>query len=124
MTNRWATDIPELKNIYTWLLSTFKSPTSWYCVINALTVSWSVVVISVRLGTGTGLVMVHRAIMRTRGIMVMVVRRARGIIVMVMMVGWAVRESGAQRMKRFLRLLSQPKANANAKGEWKSKGRP
>ena len=113
MTNRWATHIPELKNIDTWLLSTFKFPTSRYCVINALTVSWSVVVISVRLGTGTGLVMVHRAIMRTRG-----------IIVMVMMVGWAVRENGAQRMKRFLRLLSQPKANANAKGEWKSKGRP
>lgn len=120
MTNRWATDIPELKNIDTWLLSTFKSPTSWYCVINALTVSWSVVVISVRLGTGTGLVMVHRAMMMGWGTR----KRDIMVIVMVMMVGWAVRENGAQRMKRFLRLLSQPKANANAKGEWKSKGRP
>ena len=121
MTNRWATDILELRNIYTWLLSHHKCLTSWYCV---KTVSWSVVVISIRLGTGTGLVMVNRAIMRTRRIMVMVVRRARGIIVMVMVVGRAVGESGGQRKMRFLRSLSQPKADANAKGEWKSKVRP
>ena len=91
------------------MLSIFKSLTSWYCVINALTVSWSVVIISVRPGTGAGLVMILGTVRRGKW------RRTRRVMV----VGGAVGERGAQRVNWLLRLRQ---LKAEAEGEWKSKG--
>ena len=96
------------------LLSTFKSLTSWDCVINALAVSWSVVIISVRLGTRAGLVMILGTVRRGKW------RRTRRVMV----VGGAVgerRERGAHRVNWLLG-LSQFKAETE--GKWKAKGWP
>jgi len=51
-----------------------------------LTVSWSVVIISVRLGTAAGLSMVLRTVMRRREVMVMVVIKIIVVVVLKVMV--------------------------------------
>ena len=112
MTNRWGTDILELRNIHynAIMLSTFTFLTSWDCVINALSVSWSVVIISVRLWTGAGLVMILGTVRRGKR------RRTRRVMV----VGGAVRERGQRGAHRVNWLLRPSQLKTEAEGEWKA----
>ena len=85
--------------------------------MNALTVSWSVVIISVRLWTGAGLVMILRTVRRGK-------RRRTRVVMVVGGAGGGGGEGGEGGAHRVNWLLRPSQLKAEAEGEWKAKSRP